>query len=217
MVKLTERDIALIAGAAGITDFLTEGRLSAPAAKAFKKVFARGAVRTPGTVAGVARGLATGIKFVAVRHPVATAGAIAYVAYKNREEIGDLVEQGYEVIQPAVAEAQARAKGIIGQAAELTQPLGMPGIQPPGFLDPIRERITGIKTPRRKSPFNKAVGAGMKAVKASTSFGKKGVINSPRKAFTMVTRVASMATKKRKAPKKGIRRKVWTAVRRFIR
>jgi hypothetical protein len=217
MVKLTQKDIAIIAGAAGAVDFLTEGRLSAPVARAFKKAFARGAVRAPGTAVGVARGLATGIKFVAVRHPVATAGAIAYVAYKNREEIGDLVEQGYEIVQPAVSEARARARPILEQAAQLTEQLGPPGIQSPRILDPLRERLGVGKAPRRKSPFNKAVGAGMKAVKASTSFGKKGVINSPRKAFTMVTRVASMATKKRKAPKKGIRRKVWTAVRKFIR
>ena len=215
MVKLTEKDIAIIVGSAGAVDWLAEGRFSAPLARAFKKHFARGAVRAPRTAAVLARGLATGVRYVAVSHPILTAGAVAIVAYQNREEIADLVEQGYEVMEPAVAEAKARARPVLEQAAQQTQPLGLPGIPPPRFLDPIRERITGVK--RRKSVFNKAVGAGMKAVKASTSFGKKGVINSPRKAFTMVTRVASMATKKRKAPKKGIRRKVWTAVRRFIR
>jgi len=43
MVKFTNKDLAIIAGAAGVADFLTEGRFSAPVARALKKVFRRGA------------------------------------------------------------------------------------------------------------------------------------------------------------------------------
>jgi len=51
------------------------------------------------------------------------------------------------------------------------------------------------KVKRTKSKFNKAVGAGMKAAKASTSYGKKGVINAPKKAFAAVTKLASKINK----------------------
>jgi len=37
MVKITERDLAIIAGLAGVADFLTEGRFSAPVARALKE------------------------------------------------------------------------------------------------------------------------------------------------------------------------------------
>ena len=37
MVKLTKRDLGIIAGIVGTTDFLLEGKLSAPVARAIKK------------------------------------------------------------------------------------------------------------------------------------------------------------------------------------
>jgi len=51
------------------------------------------------------------------------------------------------------------------------------------------------KVKRTKSKFNKAVGAGMKAAKQSTSYGKKGIINAPKKAFASVTKLASKINK----------------------
>ena len=51
------------------------------------------------------------------------------------------------------------------------------------------------KVKKTKSKFNKAVGAGMKAAKASASYGKKGIINAPKKAFAAVTKVASKINK----------------------
>lgn len=51
------------------------------------------------------------------------------------------------------------------------------------------------KVKRTKTKFNRAVGAGMKAAKASASYGKKGVINAPKKAFKTVTKLASRINK----------------------
>ena len=51
------------------------------------------------------------------------------------------------------------------------------------------------KVKRTKTKFNRAVGAGMKAAKASASYGKKGVINAPKKAFKTVTKLASKINK----------------------
>ena len=53
----------------------------------------------------------------------------------------------------------------------------------------------------------------MDTVKKSTSYGKKGVINNAKKAFSMVTKVASGVVKGRKAPTSGIRRKVYNAIK----
>jgi hypothetical protein len=62
------------------------------------------------------------------------------------------------------------------------------------------------KVKRTKSKFNTAVSRGMATVKAGTSYGKKGVINAPKKAFAAVTKLASKINKakkeKRKFPKR---------------
>ena len=72
--------------------------------------------------------------------------------------------------------------------------------------------------PRKKgkSKFNKMVSAGMKTVKASTSYGKKGTINNAKKAFSAVTKAASAVTKGKKLPKSGIKRKLMSKMRRFL-
>jgi len=64
-----------------------------------------------------------------------------------------------------------------------------------------------IRAKKKVSKFNKAVSAGMKKVKSSKSFGKKGTISNAKKAFSAVTKtVASLG--KRKMPAKGIRRAI---------
>jgi len=196
MVKISRRDLAVIAGLAGAADFLAEGRFTAPLARGLKTVIRRGgptaarftgatALRAAGTVASVG-------KTIALRHPVLTAGAVVYYTYQNRDELGGLVEQGYEVLQ---------------DFGDITRSKFDEGIRP----------ITGLGFPKmpkkRMTDFNKAVKKGMSIVKGSTSYGKKGTINNAKKAFSAVTKVASAASKKKKAPKTGITRKIYLGVK----
>jgi len=75
----------------------------------------------------------------------------------------------------------------------------------------------GAKTvARRPSKFNKAIKAGMAAVKKSKSFGKPGSFSNSKKAFATVTKVASGLKKGRKAPKKGIKGTIARAIKRYI-
>jgi len=62
-------------------------------------------------------------------------------------------------------------------------------------------------TKKTPSKFNKAISAGMKKVKSSSSYGKKGTISNAKKAFTAVTKTVS-GLGKRKMPAKGIRRAI---------
>ena len=190
MVKLTKRDLAVIAGLAGAADFLAEGRFSAPLARGLKTVIRRGgptaarftgatALRAAGTVASVG-------KTIALRHPVLTAGAVVYYTYQNRDELGSLVEQGYEVVQ---------------DFGDITRSKFEEGVRP---LKKVKKRITA---------FNSAVKKGMSIVKGSTSYGKKGTINNAKKAFAAVTKVASAASKKKKTPKKGITRTIYMGIK----
>ena len=82
------------------------------------------------------------------------------------------------------------------------------------LVDLERREIPKAKK-RVKSSFNKMVGAGMKAAKASTSFGPKGTITNSKKAFSAVTKAASAVKKGKKLPKSGIKRKLMTVMRRF--
>jgi len=200
MVKFTKRDLGIIAGLAGAADFLAEGKFSAPVARALKTAFRRAApvvARSTGSTAVRLAGTALAVgKTIAMRHPVLTAGAVVYYTYKNREELGDLIEQGYEILQPKVPMIQERL-----QTAFDATPIGV-GIK---VGKAIRKKAT--------TPFNKAVSKGMKIVKGSTSYGKKGTINNAKKAFSAVTKVASAASKKKKTPKSGITRKIYLGVK----
>jgi len=62
--------------------------------------------------------------------------------------------------------------------------------------------LAPLKAKRRMSKFNAAVKKGMSIVKASTSYGKKGVISNPKKAFSAVTKAVSKVSKAQKAGKK---------------
>jgi hypothetical protein len=54
------------------------------------------------------------------------------------------------------------------------------------------------KVRKTKSKFNTAVSRGMAAAKAGTSYGVKGVISAPKKAFAAVTKMASKINKAKK-------------------
>jgi len=218
MVKLSRRDLEIIAVALGGIDFYLEGALTKPVSRAFKAAFAKARpVATRGAMAGAraigataVRGVGTAAilgKQIALRHPVLTAGAVVYYTYKNRDEIADLIEQGYEVLQPKVQQFG----DIIQQEQQrlFTEgPRPSPGRMPPGFL---------TKRRKVKSKFNLAVSKGMKVVKASTSYGKKGSITNAKKAFSVVTKTASRINKGAKVAKSGITRKIGLAIRSILK
>jgi len=211
MVKFTERDLAIVAGLAGAADFLTEGRFSAPVARALKKVFSRSApVAARGVASFVPRAVGTG-RVIAMRHPYVAGAAVLYMGYKERDRIMDALAQGYEIVEPAVTAVKERVDPILEEAARLTTTAYPEG---PGIRYPVTgPRFGAPRLPRKKSAFNRAVSAGMKAVKKTTSYGGKGKIKPATKVFAMVTKLASAKKKKKKAPKSGIRRKIWNAMK----
>jgi hypothetical protein len=73
-----------------------------------------------------------------------------------------------------------------------------------------------VKAIRKPSKFNKAISAGMKAVRSSKFIGKKGTISNSKKAFATVTKTVSSLKKGRKRPTKGVRGTIARAVRRYI-
>ena len=226
MVNVSKKDLETIAGALfglGVLDFYLEGRLGAPVSRALKKAGAAIAKKALFTAPAAARvsaatlprlaGTALQIgKTVALRHPVLTAGAVTYYVIKNRDDITNLIGQGYEVVQDINAPMAERRRTFASDPRGFVEDI----FEDRPLIRPLGAPIPGLKPKRRKSKFNKAVSAGMKVVKASTSYGKKGTINNTKKAFTAVTKTASKINKGAKVAKSGITRKIGLAVKRIL-
>ena len=212
MVQISRRDLELLAVGFGIADFLSEGKLTKPVSKVTKAALRKAA---PAIARGIVR---YGPAAVGTAARVTPAGAVAatagVLAIQNREKIADLAAQGYQVIAPAAQEFGAG----VSQRLRDPQTFMLPEQDSPQTMELERLGLIPSGKPRRKiaSKFNQAVKRGMETVKKSTSYGTKGTINNAKKAFTMVTKVASGVSKGNKMPKSGIKRKVAQAVSKIL-
>ena len=139
----------------------------------------------------------------------------------------EVIARGAVRAAPVAAQAARvnpyAAAGLTGLAAYelgLLDPLAAPTMQAAQTVSEVAQEAL-IEVPkrerkRRKTVFNKAVSAGMKAVKQSTSYGKKGTINNARKAFTAVNKVASKLNKGQKVSTKGPTGVIKRAISKFF-
>ena len=81
------------------------------------------------------------------------------------------------------------------------------------FTPTAQRQVVPRLKKRAVSKFNKAVSKGMKIVRDSTSYGKKGKINNAKRAFSAVTKVVSLKKRKKKAPRSGIRAKIFRGIK----
>jgi hypothetical protein len=128
---------------------------------------------------------------------------------------------------PAVASYSPVATGTaLGLGALQTQP-GQQLLEAAGergrmdrirFEQALTDLTIGVQKKKAKSSskFNKAIKVGMSTVKKSTSYGAKGVISNPKKAFSAVTKTASAILKGKKLPKVGIKRKIALSIRSIL-
>ena len=142
----------------------------------------------------------------ALRSPVGQAALAGFTITELREELN--------ARDRMVAEQEfGPGAAAIQEIAQRVMPVPLPLAQ---------ATVTGIEVGKKtrkkaKSKFNKAVSAGMKAAKASTSYGKKGTINNAKKAFAAVTKEASRINKGAKVAKKGIKRKIGLAIKKVLK
>jgi hypothetical protein len=150
-------------------------------------------------------GTALGVSRLVMTNPYVLGATALYVGYHERERIKQLLDQGYEIVREEAVDPllELTAPGR-QELFETMQPRPAPFI--PGIIEQFRPK-------RKPSAFNRAVSAGMKAIKKSTSYGKKGTIKPAKKAFALVTKLAAAKIKKKKAPKSGIRRRIWNAMK----
>jgi len=185
-------------------DIATYGQVSKLQGKALAKIVVPLLTKTATTaIPSVARA-GLGASRLLFTNPYVLGATAIYVGVTERERIKQLLDQGYEIVKEEVAPPVSQflqEQVFTPESAVTARARGTIGI--PSFARP----------PRRPSKFNKAVSAGMKAVKNSTSYGGKGIIKPAKKVFALVTKLASAKKKKKKAPKSGIRRRIWNAMK----
>ena len=162
--------------------------------------------------AGFAAGrMGTGAAAKAAARSPAGQAVLAGFAYSQLKE--ELDRRDAEVAEREFGPLAGRATELVQRLSPLPLPLAqgtVAGLEQGGKIFPPLRRKT-------KSKFNKAVSAGMKAVRNSTSYGKKGTINNSKKAFSAVTKTASKINKGGKVAKKGITRKIGLAIKGILK
>jgi len=158
---------------------------------------------------------------VSIATAVTPAGAIARTGYavakrtpQGEAFINELTSRGYDALQVAIA---------IQQEFALGRPMDNLLTEFAGELptEDFKIRPLGVPLPkfkkRKANKFSKAVKVAMNTIKNSTSYGKKGVINNAKKAFSLATKTASKIYKGGKVAKNGIRRKIGLAVKKVLK
>jgi hypothetical protein len=148
---------------------------------------ARGAV-------GVSRAALGGAATLARRNPVAAAG------------LGTLALQQAGAFDPIEEEIRARVDDAVQRAMAPVQ-LAQTDIAKEGARSVARRKV---------SKYNRAVKAGMAAVKKSKFGGKPGKITNAKSTFATVNKVASAVNKGKKVATKGIRGVAAKAIRRIL-
>lgn len=160
--------------------------------------------------------------------PAGSTRAAAKVAVRGMVKAG-------RVVVPAAGRASARVAPAVGRGAMalarrnpyVATGAALLAAERAGLLDPVldpveefveEEIVVPIQKSGRKtrSKFNKAVSAGMKAVRSSSSYGKKGTINNAKRAFSAVTKVASKVNQGKKVSAKGVTGTIARAVRKIL-
>ena len=188
--KELENMVTALAGAAGL-DFITGGALNKYTRKAAIEIVKRTlplALRTTAIPAASIAGSVGRAAIPLATNPYLAGAALGYGALQT--------QPGQELLQ--MAEDRGRADRIRYEQALTDLELGVKS-----------------KVKRTKSKYQRMVSKGMKMIKASTSYGKKGVINAPKKAFKAVVGAASAVTKKKKLPKSGIKRALMSMMRKM--
>jgi len=189
--QFTKRELEIMVSALALDkglDFLTGGKLNKYGRKAAVQI--------------VKKALPAALRVAAV--PAASIARSALPLAYNPYVAGTAL--GYGALQTGMGQDLLAASAESGADTRRSLDMALFNIQALG-----EEKVK-----RTKSKFNKAISAGMKSLKASTSYGKKGVLSSPKKAFSVVTKTASRINKGGKVAKSGIKRKLGLLMRKIL-
>lgn len=149
------------------------------------------------------------------RNPVSRAAVKTAVSMVGRQAVAPTAAAGLGLARRNPFAATGLG-ALAAYEAGLLEPLEQPFEQAVRAVDEAVVQAPARRRKKQRTAFNRAVSEGMKAVKKSTSYGKKGTINNARKAFTQVTKVASKLNKGRKVSPKGPTGVIKRAIGRFF-
>jgi len=203
MSKFTKRELEIMVGALALDkglDFLTGGAINRWSRKQAINIVTKvlpAALRVGAIPAASIAGSVARAAIPIATNPYIAGPALAYGALQT--------PQGEQLLE-AAAQSGADTRRSLDMA-----------------LFNIQAQ-TEEKVKRTKSKFNKAVGAGMVAAKRGTSYGVKGVINAPKKAFKAVVGMASRINKAKLPghklpvrPKTTNQKKIYNAILKVLR
>ena len=200
---VTKRDLEVAIAAYGLGRILPAGTTRAAVRATIPKLVKAGRVVGPPAARSVAA--------AALANPYAAGTALG---------LGALATPPGQALLESAAERGAADRIRSQQAVDLwvyeniTRPaeMGADIATSPQFATAVK------RTARKKvSKYNKAVKAGMAAVKASKFSGKKGTISNAKTAFKAVNRVASAVNKGKKVSSKGITGLIARAARKVLK
>jgi len=154
--RIKEMEYALAAAGIGAAAAyplgVVSGRLAGPLAKAGAKL--------PFRLAGTAFQVG---KTIAMRHPALTALGVAVVVYKNREQIQELLEQGFEIVEegvPVVKRKLSKANKVVKAGMKWLKKegkvnTGIPSGVLPANAFTIANRAAGMANPNTPSKIGK--------------------------------------------------------------
>jgi hypothetical protein len=161
-----------------------------PAGKAAGSIIARGGMAAAAPIVGSAAfGPAVGVGLGYGALQTAPGQALLEAAEERGRMDRIRAEQYLTDVQSRLGEFKADPMSFV--------PPG--GYGPGGLIRPLPSRIPK----RRKSSYNISVSKAMKALKRSTSYGAKGILTSPKKAFGFVARTVSKLRRGKKVSSKG--------------
>jgi hypothetical protein len=199
---VTKRDLEVAIAAYGLGRILPAGSTRAAVRAVIPQVVRAGRVIAP--TAG--RTAAT----LAAANPVSTGLGLGLAATQT--------PSGQALLDAAAERGAAdrvRAQQLLDEFVyrEITQPTESIGniLQSQTFQSAVKS-----KAKRKVSKYQKAVKAGMKAVKGSKFNGKKGTVSNAKKAFAAVNKVASRVNKGKKVSNTGVTGTIARAVRKVL-
>ena len=136
------------------------------------------------------------------RNPVSRAAVKTAVSMVGRQAVAPTARVGLGLARRNPLAATGLA-GLAAYEAGLLDQFEQPFEQAVRAVDEVVVQAPKRQRKKRRTKFNQAVSTGMKAVKNSASYGKKGTINNAKKAFGAVNKVASKLNKGQKVSPKG--------------
>ena len=196
---VTKRDLELVIGAYGLGRVLPRGSTRAAVRKVVGTIVRGGKVVVPPVARAAGR--------TAYSNPALAAGILGVGAYQSG------------ALDPAIQRAQEESfrsqENLRRLAMESEIQRAYERAGRPTFGEAV-EQLVPIAKKRTVSKFNKAMKAGMAAVKRSKSNGKPGTMRSPKATFARIAKVAKAMKSGKKVSNKGETGIIKRNIKRYI-